>query len=64
MLERARTAQTDIRIFSVGREGSSTTVRPMLDAGLWRDQAVDELLREPDEADRVTALVRRGWLDL
>ena len=36
----------------------------MLDPGLWSDQAIDELLTDPDDHDKVAALVRRGWLDL
>lgn len=65
ILERAREAgETDIGLFSVGRRGNATVVRPLRDFGLWEDKAVDELLREPGEPDRIAALVRRGWLDV
>lgn len=64
ILERARDAETDIGLFSVGRNGHETVIRPHRDFGLWQDHAVDELLVEPDESDKIAALVRRGWLDL
>jgi predicted ATPase len=64
ILERAQDHQDDIGLFSVSREGRSTVIKPMKDFGLWREKAVDELLREPDDYDKVSALVRRGWLDL
>lgn len=64
ILERARDAETDIGLFSVGRSGHKTVIRPHRDFGLWQDQAVDELLIEPDESDKISALVRRGWLDV
>ncbi len=64
ILERARQAKTDIGLFSVGREAHRTRVRPLRDFGLWEDNAIDELLREPDESDKIAALVRRGWLDI
>ena len=64
MLDRAGNTKTDIGIFSVRRDGRSTVVKRLHDFGLWRDQAIEELLTEPDERDRIAALVRRGWLDL
>jgi predicted ATPase len=64
ILERARQAKTDIGLFSVGREGHATRVRRLRDFALWQDQAIDELLEEPDESDKIAALVRRGWLDI
>lgn len=65
VLERARdAASAEIGLFSVGRQANQTAIRPLRDFGLWEDAAVDELLREPDEADRITALVRRGWLEV
>lgn len=64
ILERARQAKTDIGLFSVGREAHKTRVRRLHELGLWQDNAVDEMLREPDESDKIAALVRRGWLDI
>jgi predicted ATPase len=63
MLSRARTAPADIGIFSVGREGRRTVVQRLKDPGLWADKAVEELLTDPDDHDKVAALARRGWLD-
>jgi len=48
----------------VSRDGRSSVVRRLANLGLWRDQAVDELLEEPDPYDKITALIRRGWLEL
>ncbi len=64
MLERAQRDGADIGLFSVSRSGRSTVIKRLRDFGLWQDQAVDELLEEPDDYDKITALVRRGWLDL
>jgi predicted ATPase len=64
MLERAQRDGADIGLFSVSRSGRSTIIKRLSDFGLWQDQALDELLEEPDDYDKITALVRRGWLDL
>lgn len=64
ILMRAREAPTKIGLFSVEREGRRTVVQPMDDPGLWSDQVIDELLTEPDDHDKVAALVRRGWMHL
>ncbi len=64
VLSRARADADLIGFFAVEREGRRTVVRRMLDPGLWFDQAIDELLTDPDDHDKVAALVRRGWLDL
>lgn len=64
MLEQSRERQTDIGLFSVTREGSETAIQSLADPGLWEEPALAELLEEPDESDKVAALVRRGWLDL
>jgi len=64
MLERAQRDGADIGLFSVSRSGRSTIIKRLQDFGLWQDQAIDELLEEPDDYDKITALVRRGWLDL
>lgn len=64
MLERAQADDQDVGIFGVGREGRSTTIKPLRDSGLWRGEALDELMHDPDPHDKVAALVRRGWLDL
>jgi predicted ATPase len=64
MLERARSEKEDVGLFAVGRDGRATTVRPIHEPGIWTEPALDELLEEPDEHDKVAALVRRGWLDL
>lgn len=64
MLERARPQEADIGLFSVTREGAATSVRAVRDFGLWTDEAVNELLSDPDDADRLAALVRRGWLNV
>lgn len=64
MLERAQLEGTDIGLFSVSREGQATVVRQLMDFGLWKDEAIEELLTEPDDRDKIAALVRRGWLDL
>lgn len=63
MLSRARTDTTHIGLFSVGREGRRTVVQPLKDPGLWSDKAVNELLTDPDDHDKIAAIVRRGWLD-
>jgi len=52
------------RAISVSRDGRSSVVKRIGNLGVWQDQAIDELLEEPDETDRIAALVRRGWLDL
>lgn len=64
ILERARVEDTDIGLFSVGRVGNDTVVKHLRDFGLWEDPALDELLREPDETDKIAALVQRGWLNV
>lgn len=64
MLEQARRDQTDIGLFSVGRDGRSTVIEPRQDFGLWESEAIRELLDDPDEYDKVAAVARRGWLDL
>jgi len=64
MLERAHEAGSDIGLFGVSRDGRSSVVRRLANLGLWRDQAVDQLLEEPDPYDKITALIRRGWLEL
>jgi len=64
MLERAQVDGADIGLFSVGRDGRATVIRRLADFGLWQDNAIDELLSEPDAYDKTTALIRRGWLDL
>jgi len=64
MLERAQRDGADIGLFSVSRSGRSTIIKRLQDFGLWQDHAIDELLEEPDDYDKITALVRRGWLDL
>jgi predicted ATPase len=64
MLSRASSDPSHIGLFGVGREGRTTVVRQMQpDPELWTDKAIDELLTEPDERDKVAAVVRRGWLD-
>lgn len=65
MLDRAQNAESDIGLFSVRREGPSTVVKQLQSFGLWQSKAIDELLTEhPDAHDKMTALIRRGWLDL
>jgi predicted ATPase len=64
ILERARENEAEIGLFSVSRRGQSTVVRRLQDFGLWEEEAIQELLTEPDDQDKITALVRRGWLDL
>lgn len=64
MLEQARRDQTEIGLFSVTRDGRSTAVKQLEDFGLWTSEAIEELLTEPDEYDKVAAVARRGWLDL
>ena len=64
MLEHAQREETDIGLFSVSREGQSSVVKQLQDFGLWKDEAINELLSEPDDRDKIAALVRRGWLDL
>jgi len=64
MLQRAQSDDQDVGIFGVGREGRSTVITPLPDFGLWRGEALDELMRDPDPHDTAAALVRRGWLDL
>lgn len=61
---RARAGDGDIGLFSVNRSGRATVVKRLDGFGLWQDEAIDELLREPDSYDKTTALIRRGWLDL
>jgi predicted ATPase len=65
MLTRAKANSSDlIGLFSVGREGRRSVVRRFLqDPSLWSDKAINELLTEPDDHDKVAALLRRGWLD-
>lgn len=65
VLERAESGESDIGLFSVTRDGRSSVVKQLRqDLGLWQDQAIDELLEEPDTYDKITALIRRGWLEL
>ncbi len=70
MLTRVRESADLVGLFSVGRGGRGTTVRRLDGSGLlggpslWDDAAIDELLSDPDDQDKVAALVRRGWLDL
>lgn len=65
MLDRSRDASESIGLFGVARSGRTTKIRPInLDESLFTDAAIDELLQEPDERDKITALVQRGWLDL
>ena len=64
MLTRAREETDRIGLFAVERDGRQTVVRRLIDPGLWSDQVIDELLIEPDDNDKVAALIRRGWLDL
>jgi predicted ATPase len=64
MLERARREGHDIGLFAVARDGSETVIRPIQDPGMWVDPALDEMLTEPDENDKIAALARRGWLGL
>jgi predicted ATPase len=62
MLSRARTDAENIGLFSVGREGRRTVIQRVNDPGLWSDPAIDELLTDPDDHDKVAALARRDWL--
>lgn len=65
MLGRARGDSSDIGLFGVRRDGPSTAIKRFEGFGLWEDRAIDELLTEhPDDYDKTTALIRRGWLDL
>lgn len=64
MLERARPEGDDIGLFGVARTGRKTIIRPIRDPGVWSAPALNELLSEPDDHDKIAALVRRGWLDL
>jgi predicted ATPase len=64
MLERARPEQSEIGLFGVARDGRTTVIHPIRDPGVWSEPALNELLSEPDEHDKIAALVRRGWLDL
>jgi predicted ATPase len=64
MLERAHPDRDDIGLFGVSRDGRRTVIRPIRDPGVWSEPALEELLSEPDEHDKIAALVRRGWLDL
>jgi predicted ATPase len=65
MLERARHERHDIGLFGVSRVGRKTVIRRVPgDPGLWSEQAMGELLSEPDEYDKIAALARRGWLEL
>jgi predicted ATPase len=64
MLEQARRDQTETGLFSVTRDGRSTAIKRLADFGLWESEAIEELLTEPDEYDKVAAVARRGWLDL
>lgn len=63
MLSLARQDASHIGLYSVGREGRSTVVQRLKDPGLWSDDAISELLTDPDDHDKVAAIVRRGWLD-
>jgi predicted ATPase len=64
ILRRAHADDADIGLFSVKRQGKSTVIGQQKDFGLWEDEAIAELLSEPDDQDKIAAIVRRGWLDL
>jgi predicted ATPase len=65
MLHRSREASESIGLFGVSRSGRATDIRRIrLDESLFTDAAINELLQEPDERDKITALVQRDWLDL
>ncbi|HEV3095476.1 MAG TPA: AAA family ATPase [Solirubrobacteraceae bacterium] len=64
MLERARPEGDEVGLFGVARAGRTTTIRPIPDPGVWTEPALNELLGEPDDHDKIAALARRGWLDL
>lgn len=64
MLARARSEEEDVGLFGVGRDGRDTVIHPVRDPGIWSEPALDELLQDPDDQDKVMALARRGWLDL
>ena len=34
------------------------------DPGLWTDEAINDLLTDPDDRDKMAAVIRRGWLGL
>lgn len=64
MLGFAREQGTDIGLFATGREGPATTIRRIPDPGpLFADPAVEKLVAEPDEGERLAAAIGRGWLD-
>ncbi len=60
MLERARREGHDIGLFGVARNGRETEIRKIQDPALWSEPALDEVLIEPDEYDKIAALSRRG----
>jgi predicted ATPase len=64
VIARTRAESELIGLFSVGRDGRQTVVRRLNNPGLWSEPAIDEMLREPDEHDKISAVVRRGWLDV
>jgi predicted ATPase len=65
MLARALDDPKHIGLFGVGREGRDTVVGKMRhDPGLWTDEAINDLLTEPDDRDKMAAVIRRGWLGL
>jgi len=64
MLLLSRDEGAHIALFNVVRDRRETVIKPFGDPGLWSEPAIDELLREPDEYDKVAAVVRRGWLDI
>lgn len=63
VLDQSRAGSADVGRFACGRDGAATTIRRISDPGLFVDGALDELLAEPSERDRVEAVLRRGWLD-
>ena len=64
MLGHARRKDADIGLFSVSSDGRSTVIKRLEDFGLWESPAIEQLLDEPDDYDKIAAVARRGWLDL
>lgn len=64
ILTSSRDQGTDIALFASGREGPATTIRRLPDPGpLLADPEVEQLVSEPDEAERLAAAISRGWLN-